>query len=66
MKVVTVRVPEKLTLEQSQKVLGSVLGKVGHPACFSGFKISFENAVDPSNVVLTVEKASLNVSEVGG
>jgi hypothetical protein len=65
MKVVTVRVPEKLSLEQCQKVLGSVLGKVGHPNCFSGFKISFENAVDPSNVILAVEKAGLNVREVG-
>ncbi len=66
MNVVTVRVPPKLTLEQSVKVLNSVLGKVGHPNCFSGFNISFENAVDPANVVLSVAKGSLNVGEVGG
>jgi hypothetical protein len=63
MKVITVRVPDKLTLEQSQKVLGVVLGKAGCPHCYSGFKISFENAVDPANLVLNVEKDSLNVSE---
>jgi hypothetical protein len=65
MKTVTVRVPEKLTLEQSQKVLVSVLGKLGCGACYSGFNISFENAVDPANVVLSVEKSSLSVSEIG-
>jgi hypothetical protein len=65
MKAITVRVPEKLSLEQCQKVLASVLGKAGHPGCFSGFNISFENAVDPSNVLLNVESGSLNVTEGG-
>jgi len=65
MKVVTVRVPEKLNLEQCQKILASVLGKVGHPGCYSGFNINFQNAVDPANVVLTVDKANLNVREIG-
>ena len=64
MKAVTVRVPANLTLEQSQKVLATVLGKAGHPTCYSGLKISFENAVDPANVFLHVDKA-LNVHEVG-
>jgi len=63
MKGFTVRVPDKLTLEQSQKVLGVVLGKAGCPHCYSGFKITFENVVDPPNVVLTVEKGTLNVAE---
>jgi hypothetical protein len=66
MKALTVRVPEKLNLEQCQKVLASVLGKAGHPGCFSGFKISFENAVDPSNILLHVDRANLNVTEIGG
>jgi len=65
MKAVTVRVPANLSLEQSQKVLATVLGKAGHPNCYSGFKISFESVVDPANVLLHVDKA-LNVSEVGG
>jgi hypothetical protein len=66
MKVVTVRVPEKLTLEQCQKVLVAVLGKAGCPHCFSGLNISFENAVDPANILLNVEKGNLNVNEIGG
>jgi hypothetical protein len=64
-KAVTVRVPANLSLEQSQKVLASVLGKAGHPTCYSGLKISFESVVDPANVLLHVDK-SLNVHEVGG
>jgi len=64
MKTVSVRVSEKLTLEQSQKVLASVLGKMGHPACYSGFNINFQNIVDPANVVLHVDATSLHVSEV--
>jgi len=63
-KQVTVRVPEKLNLEQSQKLLASVLGKAGCPTCFSGFKISFETAVDPANIVLVAEKDHINVREV--
>jgi hypothetical protein len=64
MKSITVHTRESLNLDQCHKVLASVLGKAGHPACFSGFKISFDNAVDPANVVLTVDK-SLKVTEVG-
>jgi len=62
-KQVTVRVPEKLSLEQSQKLLASVLGKAGCPTCFSGFKISFESAVDPAHIVLVTEKDHINVRE---
>lgn len=65
MKNVTVHVPEKLNLEQSQKVLATVLGKAGCPNCYSGVNISFESAVDPANVVLVVQRGSLNVSEAG-
>jgi hypothetical protein len=63
MKSVTVRVPNNLNLEQSQKLLAAVLGKAGHPMCLSGLQINFENAVDPANLVLVVEKGSLNVLE---
>jgi len=65
MKKITVRVPEFLNLEQSQKVLASVLGKAGHPGCYSGFNISFENAVDPAERIMTVERDSQKVIEVG-
>jgi len=64
-KSVTVRVPANLSLEQSQKILATVLGKAGHPTCYSGFKISFENVVDPANLLLHVDK-TLNVQELGG
>ncbi len=64
MKNITVHVRDPLNLEQCHKVLASVLGKAGHPMCFSGFKIAFESAVDPAPMVLSVEKGSLNVSEV--
>jgi len=66
MKLVTVRVPAKLTLDQCQTVLEAVLGRAGCPQCYSGLNISFENAVDPANLLLTVEQSSLNVVEVGG
>lgn len=65
MKSITVRVPGNLSLEQSQKILASVLGKVGCPTCYSGFKISFEAAVDPANILLQVDK-TLAVHEFGG
>lgn len=61
---VTVRVPANMNLEQAQHVLASVLGKVGHPTCYSGFNISFVNAVDPSPLVLNVEQGSLKVHEL--
>ena len=64
MKKVTVRVHESLNLEQSQKVLASVLGKAEHPNCYSGFNISFENVVDPADAIMTVEKGSHKVTEV--
>jgi hypothetical protein len=65
MKSFTVHTRESLNLDQCHKVLASVLGKAGHPTCFSGFNISFENAVDPANTVLTVEKGSLKVTAAG-
>jgi hypothetical protein len=66
MKKVTVRVHEFLNLEQSQKVLASVLNRAGHPMCLSGFNISFENAVDPAEVIMVVERGSQKIMEVGG
>jgi hypothetical protein len=65
MKTIIVRVPELLNLEQSQKVLASVLGKAGHPTCYSGFNISFENAVDPAERIMIVEREGQNIVEVG-
>jgi len=65
-KNVTVRVHENLTLEQSQKVLAAVLNRAGHPQCYSGFNLSFENAVDPAEVIMIVERGSQKIIEVGG
>ena len=63
-KTVTVQAPSNMTLEQAQHVLASVLNKVGHPACYSGFNINFVNLGDPAPLVLNVEHGSFNVSEV--
>lgn len=65
MKKIAVRVHESLNLEQCQKVLGAVLGKAGHPNCYSGFNISFENAVDPADTIMIVEKGSQRITQVG-
>ncbi len=46
MKIVNVRVPPKLNLEQAQKVVANVMGKLGHTGCFSGFDVRFTEAVD--------------------
>ena len=64
MKTVSVHVPEKLNLEACQKLLASVLGKVGHPQCYSGFNINFQNVVDPAEHILVVDKG-LNITEIG-
>ncbi len=66
MKNVTVRVHENLNLEQCQKVLAQVLNRAGHPQCYSGFNLSFENAVDPAEVIMIVERGSQKIMEVGG
>lgn len=66
MKSITVRTPKTLNLEQSQKVLESVLKKGGHPFCLSGLNIYFENAVDPEDRLMIVEEAGQKVVEVGG
>ena len=65
MKTVTVRVSEPLNLESCQKVLASVMGKVGHPGCYSGFNINFQNVIDPAEHLLTVERGSLKIAEFG-
>jgi hypothetical protein len=66
MKTVTVHVPERLNLEGCQKLLASVMGKVGHPGCYSGFNINFQNVVDPAERLLVVEKGSQKIVEIGG
>ena len=65
MKQITVRVHDKMNLEQCQKLLASVLTKAGHPMCYSGFKIAFENASDPANLVMVADKDHTSVREVG-
>lgn len=64
MKSVTVRVSEPLNLEQCQKVLSSVLNKAGHPNCYSGFNLSFQNVVDPAESLLLVEKGTQKILAV--
>ena len=60
----TVHAPDKLNLEQCQKVLAAVLTKAGHTQCFSGLKISFESIVDPANIALVVDKG-LQINQIG-
>ena len=44
---ITVRLPAKgFTFEESVEVLKNVLGRGGHPNCFSGLDISFINEVE--------------------
>ena len=56
---IVVRVPHNMTLEQAQHTLATVLNKVGHPGCYSGFNINFVNAGDPSPLVLHAEGAKV-------
>jgi hypothetical protein len=58
-KAVVVRVPQNMTLEQAQHTLTSVLNKVGHPTCYSGFNINFVNAGDPAPLILNAESGKL-------
>jgi len=58
-KPVVVRVPHNMTLEQAQKMLASVLNKVGHPHCYSGFNINFVNLGDPAPLNLKAEGEKL-------
>jgi hypothetical protein len=60
---ITVRVPKGLNLEQSVKVLETVLGKAGCPHCYSGLNISFENAVDPAERLFVVENEGQKIME---
>jgi len=61
-KAVTVHAPTNMTLEQAQHVLASVLGKVGHPMCISGFNINFVNLGDPAPLNLKVDPGSMKVT----
>jgi hypothetical protein len=58
METVTVRVPQRLNLEQTQKVVANVLGKLGCPGCLSGYDIRFTQAIN-----YAVDPASLAVHE---
>ena len=56
-KTLSISTPHPLNLEQCQKVLASVLNKAGHPQCFSGFKLGFQDLVDPPELHFTVDAA---------
>lgn len=58
---VVVRVPGKLTLDQSNKILANTLGKLGCPGCYSGFDIRFINLRD-----FVVNPKTFDVQEFGG
>jgi hypothetical protein len=60
MSEVTVRVPRNLTLEQAQRVVSSIVAKVGHPHCFSGVDIRFASVVD-----YAADPVSHEVREIG-
>ena len=62
MTTVSVHVPEKVNLEVCQKILASVLNKVGCPGCYSGFNINFQNVVNPAERIFSVDK-NLNITE---
>lgn len=64
-KSLLVRTPQNLNLQQCEKVLAAVLNKAGHPQCFSGFKIGFQDIVDPPELLLTVD-AHAKLSEARG
>jgi hypothetical protein len=57
---VVVRVPAKLTLDQSTKILANTLGKLGCAACLSGFDIRFVNIRD-----FAINPRTLDINEVG-
>ncbi len=65
MKHVTVHVAGEFNLQGCQEVLASVLRKTGHPNCYSGINISFLNAVDPAETVLTVSPGGREAVELG-
>lgn len=58
---VVVRLPHKLAnLEQANKVMANVLGRLGCAGCLSGFDIRFTHAID-----LAIDAKTLGVREVG-
>lgn len=57
---VVVRVPAKLTLDQSNKILANTLGKLGCSNCYSGFDIRFLHIRD-----FVVNPKSFDVQEYG-
>ena len=56
---VTVRVTERLTLEQTQKIVANTLGRLGCGRCFSGFDIRFAHINE-----LIVNPKTLEVNEM--
>ena len=56
---VTVRIADKLTLDQTQKIVANTLGKLGCGRCFSGFDIRFAHINE-----LIVNPKTLEVNEL--
>ena len=61
---VTVHIGDKLTLEQTQKIVANTLGKLGCGRCFSGFNIRFahinELVVNPKTLEVNEMAAGIN------
>ena len=55
-KTISVVVPAKLNLVQSQAILASVLKRGGCPTCISGLRINFETEVERFTVDTTTHE----------
>ncbi len=60
-RVITVATSSKLTLDQTLQITKDVLGHVGCPHCFSGFKFNFTDEGEMINARLNVD-GQINVS----
>ncbi len=59
--IVDVRVGAPMRdLKSAQKLLANVLGKLGCPACLSGFDIRFRNRLD-----FVIDQQTLDVRQIG-
>jgi hypothetical protein len=59
--LVTVNLGPKVNLDQTQKIVANVLGKLGCGRCFSGFDIRFAHINE-----LVVNPRTLEVNEIAG
>lgn len=65
-KQITVLVHKRTNLEEAQKILASALGHAGCPHCYSGFRLTFEDAVDPESQIFVTAKDNVSVGPLVG